>query len=104
MHTPPRAALYARVSTTGHGRFPLDDDSFDRLAPRAGRGDLPLLHLEGRGHRGARRVVVGKIQTLTRRLGDACEEADVPLFSPHGLRRMVVELMRARVNPALRPR
>ena len=89
-------------SKTGIRRFPLDDDSFDCLAPRAGRGEAPLLPLEGRGHRGAGRIVVGKIQTLTRRMREACEEADVPLFSPHGLRRMVVaRLMRARVNPGV---
>lgn len=89
------------ASKTGVRSFPLDSDTLRLLAGRSGPSDEPLLVLTGTGHRGAGRVVVGAIQALGRRLRDACKAAGEPLFTAHGLRRMVVaRLMRARVDAA----
>lgn len=87
-------------SKTGERRFPLDAATLHQLAGRSGRGDAPLFHFEGAGRRGRGRVVRAPIQALERRLNRACDSASIPRFSPHGLRRMVVDrLLRSGVDP-----
>jgi integrase/recombinase XerC len=80
------------ASKTGMRWFPLDAATLRTLEGREGGGREPLLKL-GR--------VKAPIQGLGRRLRRACDAANVPRFTPHGLRRMVVgRLLRAQVDPA----
>lgn len=80
------------AAKTGMRWFPLDPATLRALAGRQGRGREPLLDLG---------KVTAPIQALERRLRHACDQADVPRFTPHGLRRMVVgRLLRAHVDPA----
>ena len=88
------------ASKTGERRFPLDAATLEELAGRSGRGDAPLFDFEGAGGRGRGRVVRAAIQAIGRRLNHGCDRANVPRFSPHGLRRMVVDrLLRRGVDP-----
>jgi len=78
------------ASKTGLRWFPLDAVSLATLAHRANQGDAPLFAYR----------VGSPVQCLQRRLRQACEQAGVARFTPHGLRRMVVgRLLRARVDP-----
>ncbi len=80
------------ASKTGMRWFPLDAATLRALEGRQGRGREPLLDFG---------VVTAPIQALERRLRRACDAANVPYFTPHGLRRMVVgRLLRAQVDPA----
>lgn len=80
------------ASKTGMRWFPLDAATLRALDGRQGRGREPLLAF-GR--------VTAPIQALQRRLRRACDTANVPRFTPHGLRRMVIgRLLRAQVDPA----
>lgn len=76
---------------TGCRRFPLDSTSLQQLRGRSARGPLPLFDFGGSR---------APIQGLQRRVRQACADADVPRFTPHGLRRMVVvRLLKAQVDP-----
>lgn len=76
---------------TGLRWFPLDKGSLRALRGRQELGTDPLFDF-GR--------VTAPIQALERRLFVACKAASVSRFTPHGLRRMVVNrLMKARVDP-----
>lgn len=78
------------ASKTGLRWFPLDRVSLTRLKGRSRRGAEPLLDLNSAAPQG-----------IQRRLSAACKAAGVTRFTPHGLRRMVVNrLIRARVDPA----
>lgn len=80
------------ATKTGMRWFPLDAATLRALEGRAGRGHTPLFDFGG---------VTAPIQALERRLRRACDAAEVPRFTPHGLRRMVIgRLLRARVDPA----
>jgi integrase len=76
---------------TGRRTFPLDDGSLRELAGRSSRGEQPLFDFAG---------LVGRVQGVDRRLRNACQRAGVPVFTPQGLRRMVVaRLLRSKVDP-----
>lgn len=80
------------AAKTGVRWFPLDAATFRALGGRGGRGNASLFDFGG---------VVAPIQALRRRIYAACKAANVPPFTPHGLRRMVVgRLLRAQVDPA----
>ena len=79
------------ASKSGIRWFPLDAASIADLTPRWRRGRSPLFDFQ---------EVSAPIQALERRLNKACDDAGIPRFTPHGLRRMVIgRLMRARVDP-----
>ncbi len=76
---------------TGVRWFPLDEDTTRALRGRSERRTDPLLDFG---------TVTAPIQAVERRVARACKLAEVSRFTPHGLRRMVVNrLMRARVDP-----
>jgi len=80
------------AAKTGMRWFPLDAATLRALEGREGRGRAALLDFG---------KVKAPIQALGRRLRRACDAANVPRFTPHGLRRMVVgRLLRAQVDPA----
>lgn len=70
------------ASKTGVRTFPLDEALRRALAGRSGRGEAPLLDLDG---------VTAPKQALERRFRTACTKAGIPAFTPHSLRRMVVK-------------
>lgn len=79
------------ASKTGLRWFPLDQGTLRELKGRSARDKDPLFDFG---------EVRGVIQALERRLYRACQSAEVPAFTPHGLRRMVVNrLIRAHVDP-----
>ena len=80
------------ASKTGMRWFPLDAATLRALAGREGRAREPLLDFGG---------VTAPIQGLQCRLERACRVAQVPRFTPHALRRMVIgRLLNAGVDPA----
>ena len=68
---------------TGLRSFPLPNDLLGVLAERASGGALRLLDLPPKS----------ATQAVRDRLRRACKAASVPRFTPHGLRRMVVDRM-----------
>lgn len=78
-------------SKTGSRTFPLDPHSLRLLRGRGARGRTPLLDFGG---------VQNPKHGIRQRLQKACLKAGVQVFTPHGLRRMVVgRLIRACVDP-----
>ncbi|MCB9796075.1 MAG: tyrosine-type recombinase/integrase [Alphaproteobacteria bacterium] len=65
---------------TGPRQFPLPQETLALLAPRADGSEAPLLDLGVKGADGIRNA-----------LARACQNAKVQPFTPHGLRRMVVD-------------
>lgn len=82
----------SKSSKTGMRWFPLDSASLRMLRGRSDRNKGSLFGFD---------QVTAPIQALNRRLAAACAAAGVSRFTPHGLRRMVVNrLMRARIDAA----
>lgn len=79
------------AAKSGARWFPVDAATMSLLTGRNVKGKMPLFQFDG---------VTAPIQALERRILKACDEAGVPRFTPHGLRRMVISrLMRSRVDP-----
>lgn len=82
------AGLLHLHGKSGARTLPLTPGLRRLLAPRVGRGAGRLLRVSAR--------------TVRATLATACEAAQVPVFTPHGLRRLVVtRLCRAGIDPAL---
>jgi integrase/recombinase XerC len=79
----PRTSEITLNGKTGSRTFPLPAEIFTSLATRVGPSEEPLLDL-GKCDRD---------QNVRSKLARACGAAGVPPFTPHGLRRMVVDRM-----------
>jgi integrase len=76
---------------TGTRRFPLPEPFAQVMRERAGNEETPVLSTLGNP----------RDQAIRSRLARACRRAGVRAFTPHGLRRMVVDrMLRAGVDPA----